>query len=326
MDSMDRRGIIMPDESKSSVSKLLVVLVIIAILLSTVALIVALISLTQQRGGGTNVTVARQSKEEQLITDEERIWNIAIGHYTSSLVYIHGPSGQLKGFHVDMINAVCRLANKNCRLVYDISQRCWDSEKGQLPRGGVGLMSGWYDACAGWIKSHTRARTFEFSKSWTKPVNYYLIIKTGNPKGFDRNDVTNKTLGFVDGFINDEFCLARQTSIMGSTLSTSQITHYQLPDDLFQGILAGEVDAGLAVCHNLPDGLTCLDDVTIDCSMDRSGAGLMLRMDNELTYWWDPALERLMQTSEYRQICQDINDVHGHLPGRAPKDMCIGLQ
>ena len=46
---------------------------------------------------------------------------------------------------------VCRIANKNCRLVYDIWQRCWDSEQGEVPRGGVGLMSGWYDACAGML-------------------------------------------------------------------------------------------------------------------------------------------------------------------------------
>ena len=57
-----------------------------------------------------------------------------------------------------------------------------------------------------------------------------------------------------------------------------------------------------------------LDDVSIDCSMDASGGGLMLRMDNALIDWWDPALESLMQTSEYREICQDIKDAHGMYP------------
>ncbi len=47
--------------------------------------------------------------------------------------------------------------------------------------------------------------------------------------------------------------------------------------------------------------------------MDHSGAGLMLRMDNDLYKWWDPALERLMQTTEYRRICQDMKYVHGKM-------------
>ena len=41
------------------------------------------------------------------------------------------------------------MGNKNCRIVYDIWTRCWDSEAGQVTRGGVGLMSDWYDGCAG---------------------------------------------------------------------------------------------------------------------------------------------------------------------------------
>lgn len=44
---------------------------------------------------------------------------------------------------------VCKVANKNCRVVYDVWNRCWDSVSGQVARGGVGLMDSWYDACAG---------------------------------------------------------------------------------------------------------------------------------------------------------------------------------
>ncbi|XP_072019212.1 uncharacterized protein [Amphiura filiformis] len=303
--------------------KLLLMLVVVAILLASVALVVALISLTQNGHGGgeARVTITGQEGSD---SKQDKIWNIATGHMTSNNIYIDQPSGQLKGFNVDLINAVCRLANKNCRLVYDVWQRCWDSEKGQLPMGGVGLMSGWYDACAGWIKGHTRARTFQFSKPWQKPVNYHFIVQTGNPRGFNPTDVTNVTFGFVDGFINDEFCLARQTSITGSTLSTSQIQHYPQPTDMFNAVLSGEVDVCIAVGNNLPTGLTRLEDPAMDCPLDASGGGLMLRMDNPLLEWWDPALERLIQTSEYHEICQDIIEEHGHMPGRDPKDRCFG--
>ena len=47
--------------------------------------------------------------------------------------------------------------------------------------------------------------------------------------------------------------------------------------------------------------------------MDASGGGLMMRMDNGLIDWWNPAQQRLMQTSEYALICQDVKQTHGEL-------------
>ncbi|XP_072019209.1 uncharacterized protein [Amphiura filiformis] len=288
-------GRILAQGRGSGVNKLLQMLVVVAILLSSVALVVALISLTQN-GDTTMVTL---TKQEGSNVKNDRIWNIRMGNGRSNYIYIDQTSGQLKGFIVDIVNAVCQLANKDCRLVYDISQHCWESEKGQIPRGGIGLMSEWYDACAGWVKGHDRVRTFTFSKSWVKPADFYFAIKTGNPRGFNPTDVTNMTFGFVDGFINDEFCLARQTSI--------------------------KVDACISYgTRDILPGLTELEDPVLDCSMDASGPGLMMRMDNPLLEWWDPALTRLIQTSEYWEICQNVKDKHGHMPGRDPKELCIG--
>ncbi|XP_072019520.1 uncharacterized protein [Amphiura filiformis] len=320
LDSSDT-GRIFAQERGSGVNKLLLMLGVVAVLLSSVALVVALLSLTQNGGTTTFAVTGQQGSNAK----NDRIWTIATGHAQSNGLYIDQTSGQLRGFTVDMINAVCRLANKDCRLVYDVWQHCWESEKGQVPRGGVGLMSGWYDACAGWIKAHTRARTFKFSKSWNKPIDFYFAIKTGNPRGFNPTDVTDMKFGFVDGFVNDEFCLARQTSIKGSTLPVSQMQHYDTYDDMLNAVISGEVDVCISYGSTaLPPGLTKIEDPVLDCSMDSSGFGLMMRMDNPLVEWWDPALERLMQTSEYWEICQDVKDQHGHMPGRDPKEMCIG--
>ncbi|XP_072019201.1 uncharacterized protein [Amphiura filiformis] len=316
-------GRILAQGRGSGVNKLLQMLVVVAILLSSVALVVALISLTQN-GDTTMVTL---TKQEGSNVKNDRIWNIRMGNGRSNYIYIDQTSGQLKGFIVDIVNAVCQLANKDCRLVYDVYQRCWVSEKGQVPRGGIGLLSGWYDACAGWIPAHSRARTFKFGKSWSKPIDFHFATKTGNPRGFNPTDVTNMTFGFVDGFVNDEFCLARQTSIKGSTLSVSQMQHYDTYADMLNAVLSGEVDvcisygsAGAA----LPPGLTILEDPVLDCSLNHSGGAVMMRMDNPLLEWWDPALTRLIQTSEYWKICQDVKDEHGHMPGTDPEELCIG--
>ncbi|XP_072019197.1 uncharacterized protein [Amphiura filiformis] len=320
LDSSDS-GRILAQKRDAGVNKLLLMLVVVGVLLSSVALVVALISFTQN-GGTSLVTITGQEGSN---AKNDRIWNIAIGHGTSNTLYTDQTSGQFKGFMVDLINAVCRLANKDCRLVYDVWQHCWESEKGQVPQGGVGLMSEWYDACAGWIPGHTRVRTFKFSKSWIKATDFYFAIKTGNPRGFNPTDVTNMKFGFVDGFINDEFCLARQTSIKGSTLPVSQMQHYNTYTDMLNAVLSGEVDVCISYGSSaLPPGLTRVEDPVMDCSLGYSGGALMMRMDNPLLEWWDPALERLMQTSEYREICQDVKDKHGHMPGRDPEEICIG--
>ncbi len=65
----------------------------------------------------------------------------------------------------------------------------------------------------GWIKSYDRARTFDFSKPFGKPVQYNFVVKSGNPRGFNPADVTNMKMGFIDGFVSDEFCVGRQTNI-----------------------------------------------------------------------------------------------------------------
>ncbi|XP_072036797.1 uncharacterized protein [Amphiura filiformis] len=223
--------------------------------------------------------------------------------------------------NISVQGQVCRLANKDCRIVYDVWQRCW-----QNVEGGEGLLGGWYDACAGWVKNPTRARTFQFTDKWQNTPTYYFLIKNG--ADFNPRDVTGKTFGFVDGWINDESCLARQSGITGSTLPSSQVRSYQSYEDLIDAVISGEVDATIDpdfIHVDHPDTLKLVKDVPILCTPADHGAGLMLRMDNPLADWWNPAQQRLMQTSEYRQICQDIKDEHGHMPGRDPKQFVSDL-
>ena len=37
------------------------------------------------------------------------------------------------------------------------------------------------------------------------------MVKPGNPLGFDWTDIRGKTIGFIDGFVFDDFCVARET-------------------------------------------------------------------------------------------------------------------
>ena len=51
--------------------------------------------------------------------------------------------------NIIVIFQVCRIANKNCKLVFDVYTNCWDTKAGETARGGLGMMAGWFDACGG---------------------------------------------------------------------------------------------------------------------------------------------------------------------------------
>ena len=70
----------------------------------------------------------------------------------------------------------------------------------------------------GWVKNRERARTCTFALPWQQPTMYYFYVKAGNPSNFNPKDVTGVKFGFVDGFVADEFCLARQSDIRVSLL------------------------------------------------------------------------------------------------------------
>ena len=53
---------------------------------------------------------------------------------------------------------VCRVANKNCQLVFDAFKHCWDSTAGEDAKGGIGLMNGYYDGCSGKFNGFTRCK------------------------------------------------------------------------------------------------------------------------------------------------------------------------
>ena len=44
---------------------------------------------------------------------------------------------------------------------------------------------------------------------------------------------------------------------------------------------------------------------------DRGGFAMMTRYDSTLVDWWNPAQQRLLATSEYKRICEDVRQAHG---------------
>ena len=48
-----------------------------------------------------------------------------------------------------------------------------------------------------------------------------------------------------------------------------------------------------------------------DIACTEDGGSMMMRKDNRLDEWFNPALDRLLATTEYRTICNDLLEQHG---------------
>lgn len=54
------------------------------------------------------------------------------------------------------------------------------------------------------------------------------------------------------------------------------------------------------------------------------GPGLMIQKDQfELKTWWNDAFSRLVDTSQYRDIYDNIEEDHGNQPGADKDKVCV---
>lgn len=310
----DARGMFAVAALKQQDNNNRLILVLIGIIgaVSLIALVLAAFSLSQNASGS-------QGSEAT-----DKIWTFAIGHDGTNLEYIEDATGTLRGYHVDIVNAVCEVANKNCRLVWDIYPNCWNSEAGERARGGLGLMGSWYDGCTGWYNTYARALTVDFTSAFRKPLLGVFYVKHGNPDGFQWTNIrAEQKIGFWDGAANDEHCLARMgDNITGVPLQPSQIVHYTTIDAGLAGINNGEIISFFANTNQFGEGQHL--EVTSDkllCTKD--GGCMMTRKDTRLTDWWNDAFARMKQTSQYKDICRRVDADHGSQPGAGGQVICV---
>ncbi|XP_072046763.1 uncharacterized protein [Amphiura filiformis] len=313
-------------------SIVLVCAVVISLVAAVIALILSAVAVSQS--GTSNISILTPYSGQSSRTgtgndgnDEDKIWQLALHERGFRLGYIDDATGELRGFNADMANAVCQIANKNCQIVYDSSQRCWDAVSGTRAQGGKGLLSGYYDGCVGWVHSYDRPRTFRFSDPYTDSLPAAaLITLQGNPGNFTWQDLAGSKIGFIDGFVNDEHCLARSNVVTGNKLSSGQIVHYLTRPAAQQGLRNNEVDAifdaKLVYLNQNPDFQIVSDDI-LTCV--KAGFSVMTRKDSRLIDWWNPAFATLTATSQWKYICNDLDDEHGHVSRGPGPSVCVGI-
>lgn len=264
----------------------------------------------------------RKGQSPTVNTDPE-VWTIAFGLLGTREEYLDPISGQIRGFNVDIVNAVCEIAGKNCQMVQDPYSNCWASIEGGSV-GGVGLFNFYYDACTGWFQTLRRLRTFAFSTPFAATFKNAFAVIPGNPTGFDAGDLTDRKIGFLNGYASDPSCLARQ-DITGAALPDENIVIYNSESDFLAGIANGEVDAGfnsVLALEALGDQIEIVQEGEgFSCS--EGGSSMMGRKDNPFFQWFDSALEELLASPEYREICDNLVTEHGDIPGPEPDAICL---
>ncbi|CAH1238216.1 Hypp5545 [Branchiostoma lanceolatum] len=313
----DIRAVIPPERTQSSGLNLPTMLLgALCVLLAIIAIILAAVSMNRQNvfnlgpaqaatGGGNDGQAAGKT------------WLIMIGHDYGAHEYID-VEGNLAGYHHDLIREVCEAAGLNCRTVWDSYPNCWDSQAGQHGRGGQGLMNGWYDACTGWSRTRLRDGTFSFSKAFLPTHTASFYVRTGNPGNFNVDDVSGKKIVFLDGWVDDEKCLARQKSITGSVLPADKIVHVTDTDKFVEQINTGLADAGWAANTLIAQGyfndtvLQLLPPTTPqNCMLD--GSAMMTRKDNNFITYWNQGFDKLVESGRFTRLCSEAARRYGRV-------------
>ncbi|XP_022098521.1 uncharacterized protein LOC110983521 [Acanthaster planci] len=313
----------------SSGDRVLGVMTVVAVILAFIALLIGGLGLSRRGDIFVNVSSGTSSAaaEEGETSEDDRVWLIAIGDYDVSLEYLDLVSGQIRGYNVDVIKAVCRIANKRCSLVWDVYRHCWETVAGESPRPGIGLQGGWYDACTAWSKTYARSRTFNFTADMSKQhLSVFMIATDRDLASFNWRDLTGKTIGFLQSYSEDATCIRRFPEITGNNLARNQVKYYVSQQDLLTAVNNGEVDAVFVNEYlEITEYLQLASDKLNRCTI--GGQAMMTRKDSTLADWWNPAFQTLLDSPEYLQICKGLEDenVHGSQPGPTLSEHCVGF-
>ncbi|XP_022098520.1 uncharacterized protein LOC110983520 [Acanthaster planci] len=316
-----------------SSDRVLLVMTVVAVIVAFIALLIGGLGLSRRGdifvnvSSGTGPLTSPTPVSGDSALNDERVWLFAISDYNVRLEYLDLASGEVRGYNVDIINAVCRIANKQCSLVWDVYGRCWETVAGESPRPGIGLQGGWYDACTAWPQTYARSRTFKFTVDMSKQdLAVFMIASRGDLGSFNWRDLTGKTIGFLQSYTEDATCITRFPEITGRNLSRNQVKYYVNEQDLLTAVSNGEVDAVFVKEFlGITKYLQLASDKLNRCTI--GGQAMMTRKDSTLADWWNPAFQTLLDSPEYLQICQGLEDenVHGSQPGPTLSEHCIGF-
>jgi len=232
------------------------------------------------------------------IDSTSRTWTFSVTGRRGQFDY-YDQDGNPAGFHVDIANAVCKIADKSCGFVKSTSTDCATND-GEHFKPGKGLMDGVFDACPGRAITEERLEYVSFTLPYYK-TDAHFFVKPGNPLQFDEGDVTGRTITILSGTYTNDACLQKYG------LTGAQYLLATGRDEAISFMLDEKADAFFAPRTKV-DGLERLPG-EYNCAL--GGTAVMVRQDNSLPDWWNPAFLKLVKSGQYQKICDEAPQRHG---------------
>jgi arginine/ornithine transport system substrate-binding protein len=223
-----------------------------------------------------------------------------------------GADGKIKGFDIDIANALCAEMKAQCELV----QQEFD---GMIP----GLLAKKIDAViASMSITDERKLSVDFSdKYYQTPAR--LVAKQGSDLDVTPKGLIGKKIGVQRTTIHDRFATA--------TFTGAQIVRYTKQDDVFLDLSAGRVDAALLDLFAAQTGFLkttagknfgFVGPIYSDPKYFGAGAGVAVRKsDTELRDKFSAAIKAIRANGTYKKIQSKYFDfdVYGEGPAPAKK-------
>lgn len=204
-----------------------------------------------------------------------------------------GPDGKLKGFDIDIANALCAQMKAECTLV----QQDFD---GMIPA----LQAHKFDAViASMSITEERKRSVLFTDKYYKVPNRF-IAKTGARLDITPEGLKGKRIGVQRASTNDRYAT--------ETFKQSEIVRYNKQDEIYLDLAAGRLDGTIvdAVAAqngflSKPEGkgFAFVGPAFNEVKYFGAGAGIALRKsDTELQKKFNDAIAAIRANGTYKQI------------------------
>ncbi|XP_070542376.1 L-arginine-binding protein-like isoform X2 [Ptychodera flava] len=248
--------------------------------------------------------------------EEERVYTIATFLGCDCMYEYIDEDGIYRGFHVDLLNAVCREAGKKCVNQVVPQSACLTHRSGEIPHAGSAILGKQIDICLGWSKTSARTLSVDYTEPFVRfETEVLFVVKSGNPNNFDPNDIRGKKIGFEDGYFTDKICLlhARHRIVGVDTMQPHQEVYKDNFKILLEDVRHDRIDAFFAISGRiapyLKDEFEFIGD-DVGCVTEKSFHGIK-RKDNPLT-WFDETLKAMKENGKYHALCHQANIDHGH--------------
>ncbi|XP_050403984.2 uncharacterized protein LOC126819789 [Patella vulgata] len=229
--------------------------------------------------------------------DDDKIWLFAVSGRRKPFNYLSN-EGELVGFTVDFVNAVCTEARKKCSMTLAQFTECTFTDR-NINYPGRGLMAEWFDACPGYGVTVDRRNGFDFTLPFLNTDASFSVLP-GNPSGFNASaaDFSNFTITHLTGAGTNANCLNRIGRKFGNITIAANLPDARKLLETRQADVLFSPRNNITGLETLPERVHC----------DVSGTAVMVKKGSSLPRWWNPAFLRWVRRGGYDRFCKQAKD------------------